>query len=78
MSSGVALPEGGNIVAVGGTGGAPVPPGRWPGGRLRVSFGGTHARRRYTLAVRSGRRVADRHRQVACATRSAKATGPIL
>lgn len=57
-------------MAAGGTGNLPVPPGHWPGGRLRLPL--------YTLIIlvpqsvglRSGRQVAGRHRQVACATQS--------
>jgi hypothetical protein len=59
---------GGYFIAAGGTGDPPVPPGRWPGGRSMLPLFKSVALVQQSVALHSGRRVADRNRQVARAT----------
>ena len=54
---------------LGGTGDSPVPPGHPPGGKSKATFVRNVASRLQSATLGSGRRVADRHRRVACATR---------
>jgi hypothetical protein len=49
-------------------GDSPVPPGYWPGGTSSAVLGKSAASRLQSVSLGSGRRVADRHRRVACAT----------
>jgi hypothetical protein len=46
----------------------PVPPGHWPGGRSNATLGKGDGSRLQAVTPGCGRRVADRHRRVACAT----------
>ena len=54
-------------------GDSPVPPGHWPGGRSRRGFLRTLPVDVQAVFFHSGRRVAGRHRQVACAAHVVRA-----
>jgi hypothetical protein len=53
----------------GSTGDSPVPPGHWPGGTTYATCGGISVSQLLAFTHGSGRRVAGRHRRVACAAR---------